>query len=79
MDPDSFASLLADAHSEQPALVHDLIAMGITQVDVVPATGAAIKSYALNAETALPVEVTVLGMHAMEMMQALEQDLLQPK
>jgi hypothetical protein len=79
MDPDSFASLLADAQSEQPELVRDLIAMGITQVDVVPATGDAIKSYALNAETALPVEVTVLGTHAMDMMQALEQDLLQTK
>jgi hypothetical protein len=79
MDPDSFASLLADAQSEQPELVRDLIALGITQVDVVPATGDAIKSYALNAETALPVEVTVLGTHAMDMMQALEQDLLQTK
>jgi hypothetical protein len=79
MDADSFAALIADAHSSQLQLVDALMAVGVDHVDVVPTAGGPLKSYELDAATSLPVEVTVLGGHLNDVADAMANDLLQPK
>jgi hypothetical protein len=79
MDAGSFAALMADAQSSTSSLVDALLAIGVDQVDVIPAAAGPLKSYELSAATSQPVEVTVLGSHLTEVADALAHDVLQPK